>query len=136
MLDDSYLTIRKWVSNFVPNDTPIKILTAWVRIPNLSVEYFDINFLHKVGSKIGKVLRVDKNTAQAERGQFTRISVEIDLIKPLLSKFWLKGKVWRVQYEGLRIVCFKCGKLGHTKEECTTQGLITADAQMGIKGEF
>lgn len=118
MLDDSYLTIRKWVPNFVPDDSPITVLTAWVLIPNLAVEYFDINFLNKIGSKIGKVLRVDRNTAQAERGQFTRLSVEIDLTKPLLSKFWLKGRIWRIQYEGLRMVCFKCGKLGHNEEAC------------------
>lgn len=118
MLDDSYLTIRKWVSNFIPDDSPIKVLTAWVRIPNLSGEYSDINFLNKIGSKIGKVLRVDKSTTQAERGQFTRISVEIDLTKPLFSKFWLKGRIWRIQYEGLRMVCFKCGKLGHNEDDC------------------
>lgn len=86
MIDDNYLTIRKWTPNFVA-EAPIKVLTAWVRILNLSVEYFDRNFLHKVGSKISKVLRIDKTTAQAERGQFTRLSIEIDLTKPLLSKF-------------------------------------------------
>ncbi|XP_021741187.1 uncharacterized protein LOC110707488 [Chenopodium quinoa] len=119
LLDDNYLTIRKWIPNFIPDEAPIKILTAWVRIPNLLVEYFDINFLNKVGSKIGKVLRVDKTTAQAERGQFTRISVEIDLTKPLLSMFWLKGRIWRVQYEGIRMICFKCGKLGHAEDDCS-----------------
>lgn len=72
MIDDNYLTIRKWVPNFVPDESPIKVLTAWVRIPNLSVEYFDANFLHKIGSKIGKVLRIDKTTAQAQRGQFSQ----------------------------------------------------------------
>ncbi|XP_048498020.1 uncharacterized protein LOC125496563 [Beta vulgaris subsp. vulgaris] len=87
MIDDCYLTIRKWVTNFIPDDSPLKVLTAWLRILNLSAEYFDTQFLHKVGAKIGKVLRVDRTTAQADRGQFTRISVEIDLTKPLLSKF-------------------------------------------------
>lgn len=68
MIDDCYLTIRKWNPNFVPDETPIEVLTAWVRKQNLAVEYFDLNFLSKIGSKIGKVLRVDKTTAQAERG--------------------------------------------------------------------
>lgn len=68
---------------------PIEVLTTWVRIPNLSVEYFDGTFLHKVGVKIGRVLRIEKTTIQAERGQLTMLSGEIDLSKPLLSKFWL-----------------------------------------------
>ena len=113
-----YLTIRKWVPNFIPDESPLKVLTAWVRIPNLSVEYFDTQFLQKVGAKIGKVLRVDRTTAQADRGQFTRISVEIDLTKPLLSKFWLKGKIWKVQYEGTKLICYKCGMMGHSTEHC------------------
>ncbi|XP_021838157.2 uncharacterized protein [Spinacia oleracea] len=120
MLDDNYLTIRKWVPNFVPDEESIKVLTTWVRIPNLSVEYFDINFLNRIGSKIGKVLRVDRSTAQADRGKFTRLSIEIDLTKPLLSKFWLNGKIWKIQYEGIRMICFKCGTMGHNEEECST----------------
>lgn len=118
LINDSYLTIRKWLLNFIPYDSPIKVLTAWIHIPNLLVEYFDKEFLLKIYSRIGKVLRVDRNTAYAERGQFTRIVVEIDLDKPLLSKFWLKGRMWRIQYEGLRMVCFKCEKHVHVKEEC------------------
>lgn len=120
MIEDNYLTIRKWVPNLIPDESPIKVLTAWVRIPNLSVEYFDITFLHKIGSKIGKVLRIDKTTSNAERGQFTRLSVKIDLTKPLLSKFWLKGRIWKVQYEGLHLICFKCGCWGHNAQECAS----------------
>ncbi|XP_010694032.2 uncharacterized protein LOC104906902 [Beta vulgaris subsp. vulgaris] len=45
MFDDNYLTIRKWIPNFFPDDTPMRFLTAWVRIPHLSVEYFDKEFL-------------------------------------------------------------------------------------------
>lgn len=77
-----------------------------------------MNFLNKIGYKIGKVIRIDQNTTQASQGQFTRISVEIDLSKPLISKFWLKGRIWRVQYEGIRLICFICRKLGHNEDEC------------------
>ncbi|XP_021748571.1 uncharacterized protein LOC110714372 [Chenopodium quinoa] len=132
LLNDNYLTIRKWIPNFVPDETPIMMLTAWVRIPNLLVEYFDINFLSKIGSKIRKVLRVGKTTAQAERGQFTRLSVEIDLTKPLLSKFWLKGRIWRVQYEGIKMVCFRCGKLGHSEDACHTSEIVNTEGGMII----
>ncbi|XP_048493943.1 uncharacterized protein LOC125494428 [Beta vulgaris subsp. vulgaris] len=128
MIEDNYLTIRKWVPNFIPDEAPIKVLTAWVRIPNLSVEYFDGNFLHKIGSKIGKVLRIDKTTSNVEKGQFTRLSVEIDLTKPLLSKFWLKVRIWKVQYEGLQLICFNCGCWGHSAHECPSR--LNAEANM------
>lgn len=118
MIDDCYLTIRKWIPNFIPDEAPIKVLTAWVRIPNLSVEYFDMQFLAKIGSKIGKVIRIDRNTPQAQRGKFTRLSVEIDLSKLLLSKFWLRWKIWRIQYDGIRMVCYTCGVFGHNEDDC------------------
>lgn len=134
MIDDTYLTIRKWVPNFIPDDSPPKIFTAWVRIPNLAVEYFDSAFLSKIGSKIGKILRIDQTTAQAVRGQFTRISVEIDLTKPLLAKFWLKGRIWRIQYEGLHMICFKCGCWGHNSSDCPTNVMVAAAMEQPPQG--
>ncbi|XP_021737483.1 uncharacterized protein LOC110703993 [Chenopodium quinoa] len=120
LIDDKYLTIRKWTPNFIPKEASISVLTVWVRIPNLSIEYFDKEFLKKIGSKIGKVIRVDKSTTYAERGQFTRLSFEIDLAKTLLAKFWLKGKIWRIQYEGIKMVCYRCGKMGHAEDQCAS----------------
>lgn len=117
LIDDHYLTIRKWVPNFIPNDESIKILNAWIRIPDLAVEYFDSKFQHKAGAKIGKVIKIDQTTAKAERGKFTRMCFEIDLSKPLLSKFQFKGKIWKIQYEGLSLICYNCGRINYKKED-------------------
>jgi len=94
MIGDNYLVIREWVPNFVPEEDHITKLTAWVRIPKLSMEYFNKHFLlHKIGQKIGRVLKVDSTTENVERGQYSRMCVEVDLTKPLLSKFRLNGRV-------------------------------------------
>lgn len=45
-------------------------------------------------------------------------NLEVDVTKPLLSKFRLNGRVWGIQYEGLRQICFKCGHLGHKEDGC------------------
>ncbi|KAL2934684.1 Venom nerve growth factor, partial [Bienertia sinuspersici] len=45
---------------------------------------------------VGKVIKIGKTTATAERGQFTKLCVGLNLSKPLLSKFWLKGKIWKI----------------------------------------
>jgi len=119
MIGDNYLVIRAWVLNFVPEEDHITKLTAWVRIPKLSVEYFNKQFLlHKIGHKIGRVLKIDSTTENVERGQYTRMCVEVDLTKPLLSKFRLNGKVWGIQYEGLKMICFQCGRQGHKEDAC------------------
>lgn len=125
--------------NFVLDADPIRFLTAWVRIPRLPVEYFDTAFLKKIGDKIGRIVRADNTTACVERRQFTRFSVELDLTKPMLSKFRLKGRTWGIQYEGLKLICFKCGKSGHREAECNLfhaanrgTGMITLTLQERI----
>ncbi|KAJ8441405.1 hypothetical protein Cgig2_002364 [Carnegiea gigantea] len=91
LVRDNYLTIHKWVPNFVPDEEPIRHLTVWIRIPHLNMEYFNERFLSLVGEKVGKVLKVDNTAAYVERGKFTRMGVEVDLSKTLLLKFHLHG---------------------------------------------
>lgn len=44
--------------------------------------------------------------------------------KPLLQKLWLKGKIWKVQYEGIKMIFFKCGKIGHSESGCKTKDFM------------
>jgi len=61
--------------------------TAWVRISRLSVEYFNkSSLLQKIGGKIGKIIRVDDTAANVERGQYIRMSIEVDLSKLLFDR--------------------------------------------------
>jgi len=118
LIGNNYLTIRRWVPNFVPDEAPIRFLTTWIRIPNISIEYFDVEFLNIIGQKVGRVIGIDQTTTKVDSGRFSKISVEVDLSKPLLSKFRLNGRVWRMQYEELKFICFKCGKVGHREDNC------------------
>ena len=49
-----------------------------------------------IGKQIGKLTGLDHITTNVPRAFFTRLSVEVDLFKPLLSKFWLKGRLWKI----------------------------------------
>lgn len=115
---DHYLVVKEWSPDFDPITDKTEKLIVWVRIPCLPIEYFDYAFLKKVGEKIGKPIRADHNTGMAARGRFARICVEVDITKPLLTMFKLKRRVRRIEYEGLHLVCFECGIVGHRKEEC------------------
>jgi len=63
LIGDNYLTIHKWVPNFIPDEELIKRLIARIRIPSISVEYFDYEFLKAIGEKGGKVNGKEQNTA-------------------------------------------------------------------------
>lgn len=44
--------------------------------------------------------------------------MEIDLSKPLLAKYRLENRIYRIEYVGLHNICFNCGIYGHSKELC------------------
>ncbi|KAI9086223.1 hypothetical protein K1719_031677 [Acacia pycnantha] len=75
---------------------------------------------------IGKALKVDVNTLaqcnnqnmMVERGKFARVSVKVDLNQALKSRFVIRSTIYTVEYEGLDLICFKCGKYGHSQEKC------------------
>ncbi|KAJ8769183.1 hypothetical protein K2173_000958 [Erythroxylum novogranatense] len=118
MVADHILAVMKWCPNFNRFAVSIDRATVWIRIPHLPVEYYDSLILTRIGNKIGKTMRVDGSTEASSRAKYARISVEVDMRKPLLSKFRMMRKIWRVEYEGLHLVCFGSGTYGHHKEDC------------------
>lgn len=71
-----------------------------------------------LGEKIGEPKNIDEATNIVSRGKFARMCVEIDITKPLVSKFRLRKKVCQIEYEGLHLVCFNCGVYDHTTDQC------------------
>jgi hypothetical protein len=124
-----HLVIQRWHPKFFPKENELKRVAVWIRIPGLPIEYYDKHILWRIGSCIGRTVKIDANTLKSkknieskwhvpERGKFARICVEIDLRKILRSKFILNKRTYTVEYEGLNLVCFSCGRYGHRKEQC------------------
>lgn len=113
-----YLTVQEWEPNFFPHKNKLNKLLVWVRFPTLPIEYFEDEFLMKIGKNIGRPVKVDTTTSLVSIGKFARVCVELDVTRPLLSKFTLGGEVVPVEYEGIQLVCFKCGIYGHKQGQC------------------
>ncbi|XP_019170456.1 PREDICTED: uncharacterized protein LOC109166027 [Ipomoea nil] len=132
---DHYLIVKPWEPDFDPmNDTMEKVL-VWLRIPCIPMEYYDYIFLRKLGNRIGRTVRVDQATSLVSRGKFARICVEIDMRKPLISKFTYERKVRHVAYKGVHLVYFSCGFYGHAKEVCPRLRRSEVDLEQAVKGE-
>lgn len=94
------------------------------------MQYFDKTFLWRIGNHIGKTLKVDSNHIRAlqeeieddeiKHGRFARICIEVDLRKKLQPKVQVWDRTFGVEYEGLHLICFECGKFGHRKDSCPT----------------
>ncbi|XP_072066047.1 uncharacterized protein [Arachis hypogaea] len=89
-------------------------LAVWVRIPELPpVELYTYHFLWRAGGKIGTMLKIDQTTSIHSRRKFARLCVEVDLRNQLVPAIKVLGKEFKVEYEGLHLICFGCGKYGH-----------------------
>ncbi|XP_019153844.1 PREDICTED: uncharacterized protein LOC109150389 [Ipomoea nil] len=127
MVLDHYLIVKEWEPDFDPFAAHTEKVLVWIRIPCLPAEYYNIIFLRKLGNKVGRSVRVDQATSLVSRGMFARICVEIDITKPMISKFTYNGRVRYVSYEGLHMVCFTCGLYGHSEETCPKRAQATQD---------
>ncbi|XP_028770189.1 uncharacterized protein LOC114727667 [Neltuma alba] len=119
MIEDHYLIVQRWRPNFNPWKVDVqRKIAAWVRIPDLPMEFYNVESLGIIGNMIGKTIKVDRSTSIYDKGGFARICVEIDLQQPLLPAFMAFGEEWQIVYEGLHQVCFQWGKYGHEKQQC------------------
>ncbi|XP_058763130.1 uncharacterized protein LOC131636537 [Vicia villosa] len=118
LIYDHYLTVREWRPNFCPTSDAIEEIAVWVRISGLPLEYYDARVLSFIGNRIGQTVKVDRNTLCIERGKYARLCVQMDLTKLLLAMFSIKGRHYKIEYEGLHRLCMICGRFGHVKDGC------------------
>ncbi|KAH9648713.1 DUF4283 domain-containing protein [Citrus sinensis] len=113
-----YLIIQQWSPSFDVATNKIEKIVAWIRLAEMNVHFYHKNIIRRLGEIIGPVVKIDHKTVEAQRGKFTRIAVEIDLNKPLISQFNFEDRIQRVEYEYLPTIFFVCGKIGHYKDAC------------------
>ncbi|CAN1170339.1 hypothetical protein LINPERHAP2_LOCUS28939, partial [Linum perenne] len=119
MIGDHYDFIQDWRPYFQREDSPFSTLIVWVRHTGIPLEYFDGVILTIIGNKIGETVRLDHTTLEGSRGNFSRIRVEVDLSKPFLSKYRLRRRVRRIEYDGLHTVSYSCGCYGYAQDSCS-----------------
>ena len=113
-----YLSVQQWTPEFDVVHNKIDRIVAWIRLSEMNIHFYHKNIHRRLGQIIGPVIKIDSNTVAAQRGKFARLAVELDLQKPLVSQFNLEGRIQRVEYENLPMICFGCGKFGHYKDTC------------------
>lgn len=94
-------------------EATISSLLVWVIFRTLPVEYFKESQLQEPGNQIGHTIIVDSTMLATTTGKFAQVCVKVDLKKPLKARLKMRGKYWKLQYEGLHEICFLCGKYGH-----------------------
>nr|POE70182.1 hypothetical protein CFP56_61084 [Quercus suber] len=120
-IGEHFLAIMPWEPYFKASKAKLSSVAVWVRIPELLIEFYDASVLKEIGSVIRPVLHIDSYTASETRGGYARLCVQINLEKPLITSIRVGRLVQCVMYEGVSSLCFKCGRLGHKKENRSFQ---------------
>ncbi|CAN0908379.1 hypothetical protein LINGRAHAP2_LOCUS25255 [Linum grandiflorum] len=119
MLGETYLTVHRWHKDFDPWNSTVKTTLVWIQLPNLPIEFYHPTAVKRIASKIGIPVRLDRATEEGARAKYARVCVEVDLTKPLLSKYKLEGKRYFIGYEGLTDLCTSCGCYGAPSHRCS-----------------
>lgn len=119
-LGSQYIATMKWIPDFHPATARILTMAVWIRLNNLPMEYYDSEVLWHLAKKVGKPVKIDAITLEQSRGRFARICVEINVDKPLVHSINCGSFQQKVQYEGLSLLCFRCGRVGHDQMSCSS----------------
>ncbi|XP_061347425.1 uncharacterized protein LOC133292949 [Gastrolobium bilobum] len=130
-----YLSLRRWEPAFYPHAASVMKIAAWVRLPDIPLEFYNEAFFRRIGNWLGKLLKIDRTTNEHARGCFARICVELDLAQCLKGEYVLNGATNQIDYEGLGLICFQCGRYGHSKECCPESSVDGNDGQQNSEGK-
>ncbi|CAN0880263.1 hypothetical protein LINGRAHAP2_LOCUS13565, partial [Linum grandiflorum] len=130
MLGETYLTVHRWHKGFNPWRNEVTSTLVWVQLPDLPVEFYHTQAVMRIASKIGTPVRVDRATKEGARAKYARVCVEVDLTRPLLSKYRIEGVRYFIGYEGLKDLCTNCGKYGAPALRCTCRNPVPDEDPM------
>lgn len=122
--DKSMIVLEFPKANQRSMEMDFKKAEFWIRLLNLPMGYRNKKVARKIGDSIGEFLEGGEEEEDISWGQSIRIRVRLDITKPLLRGFMLKGQdigeeCWvTIRYERLPEFCFLCGKIGHVAKEC------------------
>ncbi|KAL4367934.1 hypothetical protein GQ457_05G017930 [Hibiscus cannabinus] len=125
----NYLTVQPWSHNFSTEKEHPDHIVVWARLSGLPYRYYTKSMFRFIANAIGKIIKIDYNTKEGKRGRFARIVVVIDLNKPLVPSLVIDGKRQIIVYEGLPMICYSCGKFGHTMETCKRGVDVTSNGK-------
>lgn len=77
MFGRSSLSLKKWELGFSPLDWALDMAPIWVRLPSLTLEFWDEEIFHGIATCFGELISVDPMIASRKQFIYVRIYVNI-----------------------------------------------------------
>jgi hypothetical protein len=109
---------------------------VWIQIMRIPPLYRTKEIITQLTSRVGKVMAVELMVVPLADGDFHRVRVSLDSMKPLtrftpLTPEGQDGMFLQVQFEKIPHHCEHCGLMDHEYMECGTGEFAEEDLQFG-----
>lgn len=62
-------------------------------------------------------------TKDTARGQYVRLCIQVPIDQPLPTTIFIRNHQQHILYEGINLIYYHCGRIGHSNESCTYTSL-------------
>ncbi|KAF6146896.1 hypothetical protein GIB67_018549 [Kingdonia uniflora] len=96
--------------------------TVWVKFPGLGTEYWEEDVLMSIARTVDNPVQVDNSTLCRNTGFYAAVLVDVDFLKPILSKNMIERKGFEfcqeIQLGRTPKIFSHCKVVGHLVSEC------------------
>ncbi|CAL1378967.1 unnamed protein product [Linum trigynum] len=127
LLSGTLLQLKRWTGSDNAAEINFNNAEFWIQVHNLPEVFRTEGNISMVKSMFNCVIDLDRSALDAQLyKRFARVFVEANTKKPLLDGFYLRHQQKRIwvafKYERLMNLCYLCGKINHSKQECEIRG--------------
>lgn len=76
--------IKSWSEEFDFRKEILRSILVWIKLPNISLACWSADSLSRIGSVVGIPLYADECTAKQSRVSYSRLLIQMDVIKETL----------------------------------------------------
>ncbi|GLJ21517.1 hypothetical protein SUGI_0397950 [Cryptomeria japonica] len=114
------LYIQSWTPNFDPSAMATYDKPVWIRLYNLSIDYWSEVCLETIGRSLGTLLEIAKEIVEGDLYTYARLKVAAIRTIPSSVMLLTANGNWKQQIEIEKEieVCFRCGSKFHNTANC------------------
>lgn len=117
-IKDYTFFVKLWPAYHYLDDIDGNRAIFWIQAHGVPKQFCTVKNGMCIGERLGAVLEVGDSVESSFRG-FPCFRVDFDASKPLISQLKIPcpkegHRFIRLEYEGLRIFCYCCGRLGYS----------------------